>query len=61
MNDLLRHMLRYHGIGEAMIFADRVAANSLYYRWIRRAAARAEMSLEAQHLSMLRAKFEVRA
>lgn len=58
MNELLRCMLRYYGVGEVMMLAGYVEENDLRYRWIRRAAVRAEMSCEAQ---IKRAKSDVRA
>ena len=58
MNDLLRNMLRYHGISEAMVFAGAVESNDLTNRWIRRAAVRAEASCEDQLNAIVRAKKE---
>lgn len=50
-------MLRYHGLGEVAVRAELVEGNSLRYRWIRRAAPRAEAVIEQQSDAAVRRRF----
>lgn len=54
MNELLRTMLRYYGVSEAMVLSGCVEGGGLVYRWIRRANACANMSCDAQREKVLR-------